>query len=55
MGVVDFMLKGVPLVGVHDAPSCYPELLKPASMTQSDLESTSAWRRKGSCGGPISH
>ena len=46
MGVVDFMLKGVPIVGVHDAPSCYPELLKPASMTQSDLESTSAWRRK---------
>ena len=46
MGVVGFMLKGVPLVGAHDAPSCYPELLKPASMTQSDLESTSAWRRK---------
>ena len=46
MGVVDFMLKGVPIVGVHDAPPCYPELLKPASMTQSDLESTSAWRRK---------
>ena len=46
MGVIDFMCKGVPLVGAHDAPSCYPELLKPASMTQSDLESTSAWRRK---------
>ena len=46
MGVVDFMCKGVPLVGAHDAPSCYPELLKPASMTKSDLESTSEWRRK---------
>ena len=46
MGVIDFMLKGVPLVGAHDAPSCYPELLKPASMTQSDLEYTAAWRRK---------
>ena len=34
MGVVDFMCKGVPLVGAHDAPSCYPELLKPASMTK---------------------
>lgn len=33
-GVVDFMLKGVPLVGVHDTPSCYPELLKPATMTE---------------------
>lgn len=46
MGVVDFMLKGVPLVGVHDTPSCYPELLKPATMTEEDLRSMAKWRRR---------
>ena len=24
MAVVDFMLKGVPIVGCHDTPQCYP-------------------------------
>ena len=46
MAVVDFMLKGVPLVGCHDTPACYPELLKPASLTQEDLESSAIWRRR---------
>ena len=31
--VCDFMFKGVPLVGSHDTPKCYPELLKPATLT----------------------
>ena len=33
-GVVDFMMKGVPLVGAHDTPPCYPELLRPATITE---------------------
>ena len=45
-GVVDFMTKGVPLVGVHDTPPCYPELLRPATMTEDDLWRTAIWRRK---------
>ena len=36
LGVVDFMTKGVPLVGMHDTPQCYPELLRPATMTEED-------------------
>lgn len=31
MAVVKFMLEGVPVVGKHDAPACYPEKVKPAS------------------------
>lgn len=31
---------------MHDTPSCYPELLKPATMTEEDLRSTAKWRRK---------
>ena len=46
LGVVDFMTKGVPLVGVHDTPPCYPELLRPATMTEDDLRRTAIWRRK---------
>ena len=46
MGVVDFMLKGVPLVGSHDTPPCYPELMRPATMTEEDLQKSAIWRRK---------
>ncbi len=44
--VCDFMFKGVPLVGSHDTPKCYPELLKPATLTEEDLQSSSIWRRR---------
>ena len=40
------MMKGVPLVGSHDTPPCYPELLRPATMTEDDLRRSSIWRRK---------
>ncbi len=46
MGAVDFMMKGVPLVGSHDTPPCYPELLRPATMTEEDLQKSAIWRRK---------
>lgn len=46
MAVCDFMFKGVPVVGCHDTPSCYPELLKPATLTESDLQTSAVWRRK---------
>ena len=44
--VCDFMFKGVPLVGGHDTPKCYPELLKPATLTEEDLRASAAWRRR---------
>ena len=50
MNVVPFMMKGVELVGVHNAPSCYPPLLKPASLTLEDLQSSSIWRRRAAVG-----
>ena len=46
LGVVDFMTKGVPLVGMHDTSQCYPELLRPATMTEEDLRRSAIWRRK---------
>ena len=50
MAVVGFMTKGVPLVGRHDTPPCYPELIRPASLTQEDLENSACWRRKAILG-----
>ena len=46
LAVCEFMFKGVPLVGSHDTPKCYPELLKPATLTEEDLQSSAVWRRK---------
>ena len=46
LAVCDFMFKGVPLVGNHDTPKCYPELLKPATLTEEDLQSSAVWRRR---------
>ena len=50
MAVVDFMLKGVPIVGCHDTPQCYPEKIKPASLTKEDLEASAVWRRRAALG-----
>ena len=40
MEVVKFMKDGVPLVGTHDHPRCYPLKLKLASLTESELRSS---------------
>ena len=45
-GVYDFLCKGVPLVGSHDEPSCYPSKIVPATLTETDLRDTAVWRRK---------
>lgn len=37
MGVVKFMTEGMPLVGSHDHPSCYPLKLKTALMSEEEL------------------
>ena len=37
MEVVKFMKEGVPLVGTHDHPACYPLKLKLASTTETEL------------------
>eukprot|EP00435_Cladocopium_sp_Y103_P066873 s464_g29.t1 len=50
MGVVKFMMNGVELVGAHDAPPCYPPMVKPASLTAEDLQSSSLWRRRAIVG-----
>ena len=49
-GVCDFMFNGVPLVGSHDDPGCYPTKVVPASLTENDLRETSVWRRKALIG-----
>ena len=46
LAVCEFMFRGVPLVGSHDTPKCYPELLKPATLTEEDLQSSAVWRRR---------
>eukprot|EP00435_Cladocopium_sp_Y103_P007154 s804_g2.t1 len=50
MQVYDFMVSGVKLTGRHDTPPCYPEKIRPATLTQSDLETSSVWRRKAILG-----
>ena len=44
LGAVNFMTKCVPLVGMHDTPQCYPEFLRPATMTKEDLRRSAIWR-----------
>ena len=50
MGVVPFMFEGVRLVGAHDAPPCYPSLLRPATLVAEDLQTSACWRRKAIVG-----
>ena len=44
--VVKFMKEGVPLVGCHDSPACYPLELNPATLSETDLRNSAVWRRK---------
>ena len=44
------LTQGVRLVGQHDTPSCFPAILKPASLTQQDLELSAVWRRRAILG-----
>ena len=37
LGVVEFMKQGVRLVGAHSEAPCYPPLVRPATLTESDL------------------
>ena len=48
--VFDFMVSGVKLAGMHDTPKCYPEKIKPATLTQRDLEISAIWRRRAILG-----
>ena len=50
LAVVRFMQEGVELVGVPDAPFCYPAMLKPATLTLEVLQLSSAWRRRAVVG-----
>ena len=50
MGVVPFMFEGVKLVGVQDAPPCYPPLLRPATLVAEDLQASAVWRRRAAIG-----
>ena len=46
MGVVDYMTKGVPLVGMHETPNCFPLKLVPAKVSEQELRNSALWRRK---------
>lgn len=48
--VCDFMFKGVPIVGQHDVPDCYPIQYKMATLTGDDLDRSATWRRKAILG-----
>ena len=50
MQVYDFMASGVKLTGMHDTPACYPEKIRPATLTQEDLEASAIWRRRAVIG-----
>ena len=46
MEVVDFMTRGVPLVGTHNHPSCYAVKIKPATLTESELRDSALFCRQ---------
>jgi hypothetical protein len=50
LAVVRFMQEGVELAGMHDPPSCYPAMLKPATVTLEGLQASSTWRRRAVVG-----
>jgi len=45
MSVCDLVVREPPLVGQHDTPKCYPEKVKLATLTESDLRKSAKWRR----------
>ena len=50
LGVIDLLVKGVPLVGMQEAPNGCKPLVVPATMTQDELEASTYWRRKSVMG-----
>ena len=46
MGVVRFMKEGVPIVGQHDTPACFPLKLKPAVISEQGLRESAVARRE---------
>ena len=44
--MVDFLTKGVPLVGIHNNPSCYAVKIKPATFTEGELREAAIFCRK---------
>ena len=46
MQVIDFMFEGVPIVGTSTCPSPFKQKVVPAAMSEDDLRSTAAFRRK---------
>ena len=48
--IFEYMAHGVPLAGKHSPAPCYPEKVKPASLTVADLEASATWRRKAMLG-----
>ena len=46
MGVVDLVRRGVPLVGLQEAPQGYRRQLVPATMTEDELCASALWRRR---------
>ena len=50
MGVVDLVRRGVPLVGLQEAPPGYRRQLVPATMTEDELCTSALWRRRALMG-----
>ena len=46
MGVTDFMMSGVPLTGTSECPKSFKSKVVPATMSNQDLKSTAAFRRR---------
>ena len=46
MGVTDFMTSGVPLTGISECPKPFRSKVVPATMSNQDLRSTAAFRRR---------
>ena len=50
MEALDFMTKGVPIMGCHNHPDMYKLKLKPAMVTEDDLRASARWRREALIG-----
>ena len=46
LGVIKFMMEGVPIVGQHDTPTCFKSKLKPAVISEAQLRESAEARRE---------
>ena len=49
-GVMELMMKGVPIIGCDESPDAFERLVVPATLSEGELRQSSVWRRRSIIG-----